>query len=556
MEERNKKIFSTILLVVGVIFIIISGGIFVSQTWHYLPDFAKKLCLVAVTAGFFAGSYFAEKNSLSKTATAFYYLGTSFTGFSVISVMSRLETAESMNLLIAMLAMSVPVVLHFVKKRNLADLILQICLTDGMILCVSQMAAGNAGKAVMLCLSVFTMLLAGFVYYCKQSMPEEQGLMITGLAAYGIHAMITFPWVLWGLLVWESFFFSVCPIWMMIGSMTALYLAFQNVICRVGQSLLLLLGSLSITVFIFQKAFDGAYKNDISVMFFGAFLLGLILMVVLDRMELLIVNGILTFLYSLFQLGEYVFLAGEEEGLLFYPYGFCMVMALLAWKYFQRPDAAWKRVGKLAGVLGLLGANSLFAWVWYDYCTDYGVIFWLAIAFLMAASLTDSVKGLSALLKTMSLFLAIVALASNPIVKTVYYTADQALVADFSVEYACILMGLGIVLLGIIWYDVFREIRIFQFVGTCLLLMVLMLHNLALPALPNVLFLGVGTLIMLIAATVFKKKEYAIASAIVLILVVLHLTREVWMSIAWWVYLFAAGVGLVIFAIKKEKAEK
>ena len=95
-----------------------------------------------------------------------------------------------------------------------------------------------------------------------------------------------------------------------------------------------------------------------------------------------------------------------------------------------------------------------------------------------------------------------------------------------------------------------------QFIGTCLLLATMIVRNLERPAVPNVLFLGIGTLVMLIVATLLKKKNYAIASASALILVVLYLTRAFWLSIAWWVYLFVAGIGLVIFAIKKEKAEK
>ena len=102
----------------------------------------------------------------------------------------------------------------------------------------------------------------------------------------------------------------------------------------------------------------------------------------------------------------------------------------------------------------------------------------------------------------------------------------------------------------------FEKIWFFQFLGTCLLMAALVLHNLAVPALPNVMFLGGTALVMLLVATMRKNKHYAILAAATLILVALYLTREVWMSIAWWVYLFVAGVGLVIFAIKKEKAEK
>ena len=102
----------------------------------------------------------------------------------------------------------------------------------------------------------------------------------------------------------------------------------------------------------------------------------------------------------------------------------------------------------------------------------------------------------------------------------------------------------------------FEEIRIAQLIGTCLLLAILLFHNLMVHALPNVLFLGIAALLMLVLATLLKQKAYALAAALTLTVIALYLTREVWLSIAWWVYLFVAGVGLVIFAIKKEKAEK
>ena len=54
----------------------------------------------------------------------------------------------------------------------------------------------------------------------------------------------------------------------------------------------------------------------------------------------------------------------------------------------------------------------------------------------------------------------------------------------------------------------------------------------------------------------FRDKGMLFSSLITpLILIVLYLTRTFWLSIAWWVYLFAAGVGLILYAIKREKAE-
>ena len=69
----------------------------------------------------------------------------------------------------------------------------------------------------------------------------------------------------------------------------------------------------------------------------------------------------------------------------------------------------------------------------------------------------------------------------------------------------------------------------------------------------NVLILGLTGIVMLIVASLQNNKKYVVASSVTLVLLVLYLTREFWLSIAWWVYLFVAGVILVILAIKKAK---
>ena len=179
----------------------------------------------------------------------------------------------------------------------------------------------------------------------------------------------------------------------------------------------------------------------------------------------------------------------------------------------------------------------------------------LALSFVLEA--VNREEDIQRILKSISLCFAVLAFAINPLVPTkIYSQSGYELLADFGTEHFVILMGVAIVLLRIIWYERFRKICVLQFVGICLLLAVLVIHNLIVSALPNVMFLGVVTLAMLVIATLLKKSDYAIAAAATLILVALYLTRDFWASIAWWIYLFVAGVGLVIFAIRKEKAEK
>ena len=562
MEKQNKKIFSTVLMMVGVLCIVVSGGIFVSRTWQYLPEVVKKLCLVAVAGIFYAGSHYLEKQgSLKKAPMALYYLGVCFTGFSVFSLISMDWMELAGRLILAMLAMSVPVIWRFLKEKDLADLILQICLTDGMILCIAQYAESDRSRVMTLCAAIFMTLLAGFVYYCRREMEEDTGLIKTGTIAFAIHGIYTLPHLAYSVFTWRDFLYSVLPIFLVTGAITALYLAYSEKALRILQSFMLLLCGLSVTSFIVGILPADMVAHEVPAVFFSAYLIGLLLMLGLGRKELLYANAALGFFYTLIQVIEYpnpYFHKGLGDACL--PYGIAMAVAIVFWYYFREKEWDQMRFMKFTAIYFLLGLNSQTAWFWSEYAKNFGRAFWFALIFLFVGYClerrSDKKEVFGALSKSFSLFLALIAVLSHKLLPTELYAADGVTrLADFGVEYDCIFAGVGIVLLGKIWYSIYQDIRKVQFVGVCILLGVLLMSNLRNPNLINVFFLAIVTLGMLVISSILKNKRYAIASAVTLALVVLYLTREFWMSIAWWVYLFVAGVGLVIFAIRKEKAE-
>lgn len=562
MEKQNKKIFSTILMMVGVLCIVVSGGIFVSRTWQYLPEIFKKMCLVVVAVCFFAGSYYLEKQGkLRKAPLALYYLGVCFTGFSVLAFLPEDFGDLPGRLAISMLGMSVPVLLRFAREKGLADLIIQICLADGMILCIGQYAYLDSGRALLICLSVFTTMLAGLVFYCRNELEGEKGLIYAGLIAYGIHAVITLPMMVVVMMQDKNFCFTVLPALLMVGSWTALYLSFGTKVLRMMQSLSFLICGFSVSNFIIVNLPEGMVKYSVPATVYLAFLAGLVLTVVLGRVELLCTNAGLAGIYCLIQMIEYTATSVSRlDRAICYPYGISMAVTLILWYYFKGAGRDKISVYKVATVFFLMGLNAQAAWFWKEYAIHYGVVFWLALGCMLVAYYLegDSAKTsvAAAIWKTFALLFGLTAALSNRFISMEFIDgAPRSFLANFSVEYDCFFMGVGIVLLGIIWYSIYQGVRVVQFVGTCLILGTLLLRNLASPALPNVMFLGIVTLGMLVISTILKQRNYAIASAIALAAVVLYLTREVWMSIAWWVYLFVAGVGLVIFAIKKEKAE-
>ncbi|MBO4749283.1 MAG: hypothetical protein J5546_03120 [Lachnospiraceae bacterium] len=562
MEEKNKKLFSTILLAVGVLFIIIAGGIFVSQTWQYLPEGLKKACLVLVTGAFFFGSYVMEKRSLDKASVALYYLGVCFTGFTVKGLMLMTGSQQSLQLCLAMAAMSVPMILRFWRKKGVVELIIQIFLCDGMMLCVADFVLEFGWYHFLCCLTFFVMLLAGMIAYCRAFLYEEKSILRTLWFAYLPHAFLALPFALLQTILAETFYLTVFPLVMLTASVTVLYLSYdRNPIFRIAQSILLLFVGFAFSWAIYHECVQFFSGDVFTYVFFCAFVIGLILMVWLRRKELLLANALLTVFYVLIQCAIFVTgLAGSGRELFCHPYGVAMAMALLAWKYFEDPDLSWLRVTKLTGVFTALSVNVMIGFASKQYTDDYLVGTAMVLLCVLVAFIAEdfeNLKDVRAIFYTIALLIGEFMIIASPFLPFRFFEKETGrLLVDFHLEHDVIFLGLGIVLLGIIWYDIFEKIRSLQFVGTCLLLATLIIRNLQEPSVPNVLFLGIGTLVMLIVATLAKKKNYAIASAVALILVVLYLTRAFWLSIEWWVYLFVAGVGLVIFAIKKEKAEK
>ena len=563
MEEKNKKVFSTILLAVGVLFIVVSGGIFVSQTWKYLSAGVKFLVLLMVTGGIFGGSLYTEKLSLSKASTALYYLGVCFSGFTTALLANLLEAPAQTGRFAVLLVMSVPVVIRFLKEKSLVDVIIQIFLCDGMVLCTAGEESVLFGNEwTMICAATLVMGLAGFVYYCKREFTETNAIQTVALLAFGIHAIPCFLASFINLFVADSFLFGAFPVLLLVAALTVVYLACDRpILLRVLQSGAFLYGAFATTLSIYLHVFEECGYPEFATATFAAFVIGLILAAFLERIELVLACGAMTLFLSFAQVLGYVLISDSmRSGMLCHPYGLGACIALVALKMLRDPDVSWRKLGKIMAVLGALNLNGILSYLTRDYGWQYGMFFVISLSAQALAFVLEAMGrevDVQMALKSMSIFFAFLALWIHPVVSTkIYSQAGHELLADFGTEYFVILAGVAIVLLGIIWYDRFKGIRSLQFIGTCLLLAILVIHNLAVPALPNVMFLGVVTLVMLIVATLLKKKDYAMASAATLILVALYLTRDLWMSIAWWVYLFVAGVGLVIFAIKKEKAEK
>ena len=96
-------------------------------------------------------------------------------------------------------------------------------------------------------------------------------------------------------------------------------------------------------------------------------------------------------------------------------------------------------------------------------------------------------------------------------------------------------------------------VRALQTAGYVICLVILCFNVLLFGSLANAMILEAVCLAIFLWAQVKKNGSWVRISGIFLILVVVFLTKEFWLSISWWIYLLAAGIGLIIFAAKNER---
>ena len=279
---------------------------------------------------------------------------------------------------------------------------------------------------------------------------------------------------------------------------------------------------------------------------FAAFVVNLVVMVCVMRRDMLYIQLSVSLLAALVTAMIQWLLnvngGGVTEWLPYRPYCFLTALALIFYMVRlgeQEESEEWGRMLlQLAGLQLVNGGVLYITWKWD---VLYRLNFFIVLAVLLlsiAVFLTDYFDQGS--FRTA----ALAAFEMGMILQNVGW--------EYGVEIACIFVGIGIVLFGRIWYDRSENVSAIQFVLTCILLGVLLLHTMIKAEVVHVIFLGMIGLTVLIVAAVMESRRYVVASAVTLALMVFYLTRHFWLSIAWWVYLFAAGVGLVVLASGRE----
>lgn len=549
MEQRNKNQISTLLLVVGVIFILVAGSIFVTTAWQYLPEFVKQLTLLVVAAGLFVGSHkVSQSGKLQKSEKALFYLGVAFTGFFVLAAMGGLvddsfyPQLNAFKMLMASLAMLVPVGFRLWIRKKGFEYSVAAVLIDGSLIWLTA-ALELEFRTFALLSSIWLLCLAAIDYYRRKEGMENAGLELSVSVVYLVHAVLYAPIVLVSTIEALAFghnlvsiLFAMMPV--LLTGIT--YMAEQQTVYRI-------LNSVAIVGVVYMLCANLNFMLNLPEDFFmvllAAFTINMIIMLLVDRKELRMLWIGIGLLTPFVQWFFYMITFHKQDA--YYPFSFVFAAGALLLYYKSKYIDEEEMSSSYGWIACLQVLTGIIMWVAsYTYEFSLETIYLLVAITLVIVAFWVQDQTIKSILWTVALVFGEIAAWGQTLVE---------IPSGYQVEWVCTTIGLGIVLLRFLWYDSKEDIDALQFVVTCWILGTLLLHNLSVGELGNVLFLGMVSIAILLVAAMKNERRYVIAASVTLILLVLYLTRSFWLSIAWWVYLFVAGVVLVLLAIKKER---
>ncbi|MBE5942138.1 MAG: hypothetical protein E7264_06335 [Lachnospiraceae bacterium] len=560
MEKKQKDLISVLLLVVGVVFILVAGSIFVTTAWKYLPLIVKQFALLGVAGGmFFASGKVGRNERLGWISQTLFHVGNAFVGFFIIAIMGGIVsdgvTGNAFKVMVASGVMGMIVALKTIMKKHVSDFVALVLLINMML--ISGCIALELSYGTYICmLGGLTLCLA--LFDAKEYQNEMRGSFFTCLSiTYLIHilgyVLLLVPYCLVSLVEKTMMIKGFVMTIILLFVATVSYMTRKNVWTRVMQSIVI---GWSVLYLVTDTFLLAEYKGAAELIIMTCILVASVLMVFLNRTEITItmlvigcITPILQLLYYWFDALFCVFGTSSNEYVATY-YPHCLIIgtaffALYIVRYGCDDMLIALKKSRLlkfailefvSGLLVFMVAKSI------DTCAMvFCLIFAMDFGFMASVPTAKTVKKM---LMTCAVLLYVAAIGCQPFVK---------IPETFGAEWGCFLITIGIVLFRHIWYDCKEKMSNAYFVVICLMLGYLLLHNLYCGGIGNVLILGMTGIIMLIVAAMGNHKRYVVASSVTLIALVLYLTRAFWLSIAWWVYLFVAGVVLVGLAIKKAK---
>ena len=566
MEKNNRNQNSILLMVVGVVFIAVSGILFATTAWKILPWTIKQILLLLVTVAFFLGARRANQNhKLKKTEAALYYLGIIFTGLLGASIFGEwgnygdaaIDHPVAWKLFFANLVMIVPTCIRFIGRKKWFDYVALVTFGDAVILFGTVTFEGGIQTASCLLAGMVILLSIGDYVREYWIVENNEGLKTAFFVSYIIH-IIFYIWLVFVGVIFDKmekgsgFLLAV----VLMVSTLLIYKRKKNGVIRVCNSIAIMWTVYAGADFINSMASEDWELSFLGVLFV-AYVVNVMIAFILFRKELLYTQIVVGVVAPYIQLIPYsnsqyyfVYQEGMYADIRCLPFTFVMVIACIPYLYkmIKLGKITWETKGKtyaIAAGLQAIAAILMLSTMVVENVDYKGMVRYLMLAFVCLAVALFQKKDSSekCMLQMFALLAAEFAAFSQPI----FVIPDM-----LDVEWLCLLLTIGVVVLRIVWYHKKKIIEMICFILTCFIMLYLLMNSIVGGELVNVMILGITGVVMLLVGTGFNNRKYAVLATIVLLTMVVYITRHIWLSIAWWVYLFAAGVILVLLAIKKE----
>lgn len=169
----------------------------------------------------------------------------------------------------------------------------------------------------------------------------------------------------------------------------------------------------------------------------------------------------------------------------------------------------------------------------------------LTVAALMSAVFSDRIKSKTAqkIIWTISAVLCITSWWSQP-----FFTLPSVI----SLELNLAPLFLFCLALRFIWREKEKAIETITFVTAAISTILLFIDGNASQLISDALILVVSSLVLLIASFILKRKKWFLLAVLTLVVTTIFMTKSFWMSLAWWIYLLAAGILLIAIGAMNE----
>ena len=562
----NKKDRSTsILMLLGMLFVALAGGVFITSSWGYFSNEVKEISLVSFMILFFAGSIVSQKVfELNKAATCFFYLGGVFAAFCTYKFAR--DYGEAGVVQAVTLGLVTAFILCFVRlfiKKSILDLIFSFLILDIFAIALAHDFGENYNA--MLIAWAATLIFFAVLYKFKEKIFGENtklknpfaimlllqmilnvGCLLRLVLVYFVHSAISDSWLL-------SFFIPdfykkpmplVVPFMILAIAITIFlqdfFLTQSKKLKALVEIILLVIGAL--LTLLDLNVLD---RLDANVFMFVC-LAGFVVWQIIEPKKLAMV---ILAAYAFVTTFVIVMIGSNTYYPTYLPYAFVTAIPFIC--------AAYKRKKEHIVVFGIymtaVEVLKVLAIAFIDDNVRLNMIVDDSIVMLCVASFAFALSAITIKKKrvfaTIGIFFVAAAAISLP---------EKLLIAHFMrCEFFSVVFLLCLLWARRIWKDKPTVVKNMSLTVIFVNTFILFMHNALLEAkVPCALIFG-GYLIVLVAVGIFKDdKALWITHLSLLVMHIMFATIRYWGVIPWWIYLVLIGLGLIVTATVIESKDK